>query len=354
MSDLEDLDTPETRSHATYLDESDWEQEGDDEGCIIFNEDGTFGCVHTLTVERRQVVLTPELNPTLTADLEPLLIDLAECVGQINAVYTSTSSNQPKRYRGSGFWISPTRILTARHVLKSPRIIDNVEWVLSDLYIDNRPTITKFDIGCAVKLKIPNPEDIIVTSAPGFYLETTPQGEKRCWKTNNDFIIVNTFDESYTHGNYATPVPPPFAYSASCAVIGYPSSISQEKFAQDYQPFPETVTSSQCYHAVASVMRGFNDRIVAQNNFWPDRHDQTGVLQHDCPTLRGTSGGLLVDLHTLLEQKKNVFTGIHLGGNIRMHNNYALAVSYPALASAVGVSFQSQAADPLSTSDIIG
>lgn len=119
MSDLEDLDCPDTRSSAVYID--DLEQA--DEKCIIFEEDGSFGNVYQVHYDREiGEYLSP--NTDLPPKLQVKLIELVNCVGKVSAVYNC--NGKPKVFRGSGFWISPDKIMTARHVVKSPRTIDGV------------------------------------------------------------------------------------------------------------------------------------------------------------------------------------------------------------------------------------
>lgn len=69
---MEDLCEPEMDSHTTFMD--DLEQINEDEECVIFSSDGSFGNVYLLTCDSEDGTrLTPQFEDL---DVAKLLIEL--------------------------------------------------------------------------------------------------------------------------------------------------------------------------------------------------------------------------------------------------------------------------------------
>ena len=63
------------------------------------------------------------------------------------------------------------------------------------------------------------------------------------------------------------------------------------------------------------------------------QYQEQQFIRHMCPTLRGTSGGLFMTVEDMDETGQLLFfTGVHVGGSVKMHNNYAVSVMRPEFA----------------------
>jgi len=158
------------------------------------------------------------------------------------------------------------------------------------------------------------------------------------WKTNNDFIFLKLKTLLSSQYRYAIPMAiHPKVDLMSCFVVGYPSKITYEKFKNDYAEIYEKDTEEErrrYYEEIKQIMDGFEKKIVSVGSGkFLDNCDS--VVNHYCPTIRGTSGGLFRILSNddiSSPDSTTFFNGLHLGGNNKMKHNLSFLVTDKAFA----------------------
>lgn len=151
--------------------------------------------------------------------------------------------------------------------------------------------------------------------------------EQNPWKTLNDFSFLKFKGDRRPDAPILFPGDPSCISKigdADCFVIGYPGKINLKKFEEDYNANGGEGNVEQLYYSVQQKANGFQHKIISTGRCTTIQID--GLLGHRCPTLRGTSGGVLA----LLVESSLEFIGVHVGGALRMENNYAIPISLPA------------------------
>lgn len=107
-------------------------------------------------------------------------------------------------------------------------------------------------------------------------------------------------------------------------VIGYPGFIAEDKFIEDYANNSSNLTddAKALHKYVHDQSGGFERKVVSIGSM---QVNKKGLITHRCPTLRGTSGGILCQIDNI-QGGMPTFVGIHIGGCTSMENNFAVPI----------------------------
>jgi len=303
--------------------------------------------------------------------------------------HCKASNGSLKIWVGSGFRVSPIHILTARHVVKSQHVDDDGKtYVLDKITFSTRVTarvVTEQHRGASL---LGPSEYSLLDQVPvsSHFPDKLFITDTETWNTMNDFVFLTIASPESVQIPSAIPLFPRTSSDErhTSVVVSYPGDITFKKFAEDYAqgeaPSDSDPTShaEALYASVAFQMANFETKVVSFGPWTPDPRGH--LVFHQCPTIRGTSGGLFVQLDQLpppLEDNSHLsssgasasshdasfvttplfeetgdspytlqhssiaplpapsvpfFTGIHVGGNQRMRNNVVFPTSFPAFA----------------------
>ncbi|EFA80014.1 hypothetical protein PPL_06835 [Heterostelium album PN500] len=267
----------------------------------------------------------------------------SEAVGRIFVRFII--NNEAKWSRGTGFCVKRDTIITARHVLL--------------LSLDpNPPDINRYDkiyiyFGCNAsvdqEITLSNCADSIATAKPGFYeleslgrefdsifkeklfVKKIDNHSQLCsWPTENDIEVFKFKDKTYFHDHFILPMIPSIINNNSNQtinthyVMGYPDAIELSDYTSEY---PEEINGKEPMDIIIQYAQILNQFKIFEHKTMCISNKllclERNVLLHHCPTLRGTSGGILAEF----DQKKK-FIGIHLGGSQEI-GNIAISVTHP-------------------------
>lgn len=236
--------------------------------------------------------------------------------------------------------MSPNYVLTAGHVVKNYHEVYTLEQVSDRMY---RQKIY-FDITPRVMIDDYNweewpheliYEDNVVDSIQEFK-KSSDNIYGNHWKNNNDFRFLKL--RTPFNNVYRCAIPIPISTIPDdplyCFVVGYPSKITYEKFLTDYKEIYEKDTDEEkrrYFEEIRQLMDSFEKKIISVGSGIILESDR--VVNHFCPTIRGTSGGLFrITDGSISTDSITFFNGLHLGGNMTMKHNLSLLVTDKAFA----------------------
>ncbi|KYQ91585.1 hypothetical protein DLAC_07353 [Tieghemostelium lacteum] len=254
---------------------------------------------------------------SLNTETKSMIEKSSAPIGRLFVSYSNGQEN--KWFAGSGFLVSPTHVITAYHVVKPT----HENFTLNKVYI-------YFGVDATfarevISDKLPEMEDAFeLKEVPRDFDKkfTKPMTFKdTTWKTTNDIAILKFVDK--TPGiNYLFPL---FSENTDGGhfVVGYPGFINVEKFKIDYGDNHGNALDN-LYSQVQQDTLGFQHKTVSINQ-QSGNESGDNLSSHQCPTLRGTSGGLIGKLNNVNPH----FVGIHIGGDGDMQINYWISIKHP-------------------------
>ncbi|EFC36647.1 predicted protein [Naegleria gruberi] len=313
---MDTTDEPEFVFDNDYIQHVDIAMDYADSGECIFsdNEGNLQGSIHLITESHT--------SKTLSGSVKKAIQTSSRSVCRLYVLYKS-DCNKGIRSFGTAFFVSESLLMTAQHCIKPSHTIDGVVYFLKSTYIDlsccSRDSQFEIDDSSLIKkVQIVDrsnfEKDIQQLKMPG---KDVP------WKTSNDFAFLELDQRNLT-----TPFIPveTTLEGNQCYVIGYPGTISIEKFKKDYCRDLDDTKSNQLWGKVQREMGYFECKIASQGTFQVKTGDY--LYTHNCPTLCGTSGAPVVN-------ENGKLIGIHVGGDYALHNNFWITISNQHLKSAL-------------------
>lgn len=252
-----------------------------------------------------------------------------ESAGKIYAFYQATTNKEDRVcYIGSGFKVSPTVIAAAAHVCPSIMTDEDtkVTYQLEAVYInlfDDQAGLSHTNVPLSrncYKLKVLPPPQFQELS----YAYTGPGGALCHWRTPNDFCFLMLDDPRvipqrarFEDYSFIYPVLAPLTPKMECFVVGYPGFVNPKTWPAE----------GPDYDDVRTTFAGFDRKVISFGV--ATAHENEIFHRHNCPTLKGCSGGLFFAYGgTPLKG----FSGIHIGGVSELNENFAIPTTNPNLA----------------------
>ncbi|EFA80013.1 hypothetical protein PPL_06834 [Heterostelium album PN500] len=138
------------------------------------------------------------------------------------------------------------------------------------------------------------------------------------WLICNDIEILQFKGEPPIDQQYLLPMIPTKKQTTDYYVMGYPGHIDLKQFADLYGE--RSMKYGLLYVDVHNYTRGFQRKTIFIGEALT--FDEK-VITHQCPTFKGTAGGILAD-----SEYDKKFIGIHIGGTKEV-GNVALSVTHP-------------------------
>ncbi|KAL9657360.1 hypothetical protein ABK040_014349 [Willaertia magna] len=274
---------------------------------------------------------------SLFKHVKTMIQNVAVCVGRIVCLYESEEDNHTMLFAGTGFAVTENIILTANHLVRDTyntkqegnyRLIKVYFTFVVDARWDSEVFFDDKDVFEVEKM----PE--IVSEIDEF--KTTCFLGNEPWKIMNDFSFLKL--KNYKSCNYLLPPLEKENPYKDCFIVGYPGSIGNELFIQDY--FTETNDIDETYKEnlqllydfVKESIDNFEKKIVTSGSC-NLKNITKGFIEHQCPALRGFSGAPLTVLNPQTDCSQYFFSGIHVGGSFKTTN---VAISASSSAFQIG------------------
>lgn len=263
-------------------------------------------------------------NHSLFEHTTNLVESSAECVGRVLSMYKDKDGVY-HAFAGTGFSVTSSIVATAQHVIK-PSHHDGA-LTLDKVYFTFTVNAQYDD-----EVKVGD-EDVYEMELLPKYVDTLTEfqdnsdyaigGEQ--WGTINDFAFLRFKD--HRTDKYSLPARPSNDVT-DCFVIAYPGYIGKQKFLEDYCGGNGYTSEAEenigrLYATVKKGMDSFEKKIVSGGK--SSYSSTKGYMNHQCPTIRGTSGGLL--MMSPSSNCSTYFSAIHVGGNWDIQRNVAIPVS---------------------------
>jgi len=247
--------------------------------------------------------------------------------GRVVVKYHSKITQKSSWYSGSGIIVSPNYVLTAGHVVKECHEVYTLgqvsdRMIRQKIYFDNTPRVMIDDYNWEEWPHELIYQDNVVDELPEFK-KSSDNIYSNQWKNKNDFKFLK-LTTPFTVYRCAIPIPiSPSPDPLSCFVVGYPSKIT---FHISYEKDTDE-EKRRYFEEIKQLMDSFEKKIISVGSGKILEYDQ--VVNHFCPTIRGTSGGLfrIIDGSISSTDSITFFHGLHLGGNMRMKHNLSLLVT---------------------------
>ncbi|EFA79802.1 hypothetical protein PPL_06621 [Heterostelium album PN500] len=149
---------------------------------------------------------------------------------------------------------------------------------------------------------------------------TDLNGKTFHWNPANDLEVLKFKEKPPKHVKILLPMLPTNPQAVDHYVMGYPGFVTLDKFKADYDVSSVKLGLESLYIEVVKGTRYFENKTVFIGKVVKIENN---VITHLCPTLAGTSGGILANT----EQKRK-FVGVHLGGSQEI-GNIAISVTHP-------------------------
>ncbi|EFA84479.1 hypothetical protein PPL_02513 [Heterostelium album PN500] len=300
--------------------------------CVFHVEGNKIGYIATLN-SYSKILGKPHLQHKLTYE------NTSKGIGRIFVSYniSKISNNEPEKEKlswfcGTGFCVKSNLVMTASHVLQYPvdskaskeikEIQENLRYDKIYIYFGTNATIND-----EINLSEIDPKSMYELescgnfSYPKYQLISTGQnGQKYAWHTLNDLQVLRFKGTPPAGIEILLPmIPTNDAEHDSHYVMGYPGHVELDHFVLDYKGALDQHLT-KLYDDLVQDSASFQKKTVYVGQVV----SFDNVLSHQCPTLKGTSGGILANGNRLHEKK---FIGVHLGGDIEA-GNIAISVTH--------------------------
>ncbi|EFA80016.1 hypothetical protein PPL_06837 [Heterostelium album PN500] len=223
----------------------------------------------------------------------------SKAVGRIFVRFTLPDQIEPEWNYGTGFCVKNNIVVTAGHFFEYP-------------------DTTKSNIHCKIYIYFGYDATIRreiflddIDKIDGIY-----ELEMLCGDVS--FIMLKFKDVPPPNQEYLFPSIPTNYLVSNHFVIGHPNLMYFKQFFNDFNGIIEN--AGHTFIDIMTSTRGFQLKTIFKGHIVElDNY----ILFHDCPTLPGTSGGILSN-----SQFQRSFIGIHLGGSSKTRN-VALSVTHP-------------------------
>lgn len=253
---------------------------------------------------------------------------LAKSTVRIIAEYKGHTTGVTHTYCGSGFFISPTIILTAWHVVepetevktttsKEPATLINL-YFSSDINCQNLSKVKKKPVRALAPLS-----NKALKETYTIHVDTSVETKERSWQWSNDFAFLLTDTENKSD-YYALPAHLG-TKTGQGIVMSYPGYISKDDFIRKYASHHNKTTeqAKDLFIHVKDIFQNFGFKSMSWGTYEYNGPDI--LLYHKAPTLGGSSGGPISSFQA--EGMDPTFFGVHVGGDLDMLNNLAVSVS---------------------------
>ncbi|EFA80024.1 hypothetical protein PPL_06845 [Heterostelium album PN500] len=291
-----------------------------------------------------------------------------ECTKRSNLEVTSNSvgrifvrlkgGDKISWFTGTGFCVSHDKVITAAHVVNfdlnnstttttsgltsikrinsRSSLSDDVSWSMDKIYICFIPD-TSIDHEVDTNSLEEN-DDFYELETCGrqdidqhfkdhlVYIKQTDDNKSVSykWKTiKNDIEVLRFKNPQKRREEYLLPSFTSKENLKEFWCCGYPGHIELEVFQDDYQG--KDVDMKELYNSVNKMTSGFQKKTIALSES-AHIHDNQYLSVHQCPTLKGMSGGIIAS-----SNEANKFLGVHIGGSndTDIHTNFAISVTHP-------------------------
>ncbi|EFA80019.1 hypothetical protein PPL_06840 [Heterostelium album PN500] len=299
---------------------------------VFHNENGeTIGQI--LTFNSRSKIL----NKHGVQDKETFE-NTSSAIGRIFVSFNEPGKVEPVWFCGTGFRVKNDLVMTAAHVIaypvdtNAPKETQEMQRNLkfhkiyiffgTDATMDMEINLSNIDNDERIFELVTYPYTIPSNHVPSLIV-TGDNDQRYRWDTPNDLAILRFSGTIPTNTNILFPmIPEPnnqIITEIDHYVMGYPGHIELKRFVSDYGGvINDTVLS--LYSNVNKESCGFQKKTVCVGKV--TRYIDN-ILSHRCPTLRGSSGGIIAS-----SQHERKFVGVHLGGT-QETGNVALSVTHP-------------------------